>query len=352
MDSFETVEEWRRGGRSFGFRGHRIFYRIGGSGRDPGDDPARSRPDPLILIHGFPTASWDWHRIWPRLVQRRRVVAADMIGFGFSAKPTDHDYSIFEQADLHEALAAHLGLERAHVLAHDYGDTVAQELLARQIERRDAVGRREAGSESSDPRRPAVGAERVPAAEDREREGDRGPARGLRILSACLLNGGILPEAISPRPIQRLLELPVVGALVGRWVTEGQFRRSFSSVFGPGGRPGDEELRSFWRLIEHGGGRRVVHRVSRYQRERRRHRDRWVGALRDSPVPLRFVVGPADPVSGARMGRRFREVLPGADLLVLDDGVGHYPQLEAPEAVLDALNGFQRGSSAPCWSRQ
>jgi pimeloyl-ACP methyl ester carboxylesterase len=53
-----------------------------------------------------------------------------MIGFGFSAKPKAYDYSIFDQANLQEHLLQELGLNTLHVLAHNYGVTVAQELLA------------------------------------------------------------------------------------------------------------------------------------------------------------------------------------------------------------------------------
>src|SRR5690349_7698948 len=114
-----TLEEWRAQGRSYEHHRQEIFYRDEGAG------------EILLCIHGFPTASWDWHAIWPELVARFRVIAPDMVGFGFSAKPADYSYSIMDQADLHEGLLASLGIRRAYILAHDYGDTVAQELLAR-----------------------------------------------------------------------------------------------------------------------------------------------------------------------------------------------------------------------------
>ena len=111
--------DWREAGSYFDFRGHRIFY------RDEGSGPA------LLCIHGFPTASWDWHRVWPELTRRFRVIAADMLGFGFSAKPLPHPYNIHEQADLQSALLEHLGLSSFDLIAHDYGVSVAQEMMAR-----------------------------------------------------------------------------------------------------------------------------------------------------------------------------------------------------------------------------
>lgn len=114
---------WQRDGRSFVHRGHSIFYRTQGSG------------PPLLLIHGFPSASWDWQPIWQALTARFTVIAADLIGYGWSAKPRDYDYSILDQASCQEGLLRELAVDSVHILAHDYGDTVAQELLARYQDR-------------------------------------------------------------------------------------------------------------------------------------------------------------------------------------------------------------------------
>src|SRR3954470_15574313 len=112
------LEDWKRTGQDYDHRGYNVFY------RDEGRGPA------LLFVHGFPTASYDFAPLWEPLVQRFRCVAADMLGFGFSSKPRPYDYRIADQAELFEGLCRQLRLEEVHVLAHDYGDTVAQELLA------------------------------------------------------------------------------------------------------------------------------------------------------------------------------------------------------------------------------
>jgi len=117
------LERWRESGHFVAVGSQRIFC----VDSDPGE---RSRPA-LLLIHGFPTASWDFAKLWPALAAEFRVLAADMLGFGFSSKPRRHRYSIDEQANIFETLLARRRIDRYHILAHDYGDTVAQELLAR-----------------------------------------------------------------------------------------------------------------------------------------------------------------------------------------------------------------------------
>lgn len=264
-----------------------MFVRTGGSSSAAG----------LLLIHGFPTASWDWEAVWPALITHFHVVTLDMMGFGFSAKPRSYAYSLIDQASLCEAVLQHLGLHAYHVLAHDYGDSVAQELLARQ----------------GDGRRPTM-------------------------LSAAFLNGGLFPETHRPVLIQRVLRSPL-GPLMARLVSPAGLARTMRRIFGPDTQPDADLLDAFWFLVETGNGRAVMHKLIRYMDERRTHRERWVGALQRSPVPLKLIDGTADPISGAHMAARYRELIPAADVTLLD-GIGHYPQVEAPEQVLAAYLDF------------
>ncbi|MBI2421190.1 MAG: alpha/beta hydrolase [Candidatus Hydrogenedentes bacterium] len=276
----EIWQEWRAREKTFPYRGNTIAYHDEGRG------------EVLVCIHGFPSSSWDWHRVWPALTSRFRVIAADMIGFGYSAKPRDYTYSLLDQANLHEALLRTLEVDRIHVLAHDYGDSVAQELLARHHEGR------------------------LPFA----------------IKSVCLLNGGIIPGKHRPRMMQRLLISPL-GPIIGPMLRYGGFCRSFSAIFGPGTKPTEEELELYWREIQHREGALVVHKLIRYMAERRTHYQRWVGVLRKNEVPLSLVFGEADPVSGLHMLEAFRAENPEATAVCLK-GIGHYPQVEAPGDVL------------------
>jgi pimeloyl-ACP methyl ester carboxylesterase len=84
-------------------------------------------------------------------------------------------------------------------------------------------------------------------------------------------------------------------------------------------------------------GRRVTHKVGRFIKDRYVHRNRWVRAMRETNVPMRFIDGPADPNSGRHMAQRYVELIDNADVVLLDDDIGHWPQIEAPEAVLRHL---------------
>jgi len=290
-----ALEDWRQKSLSWCWKEQAIAYWKGG---DWSDD---SRPV-LLLIHGFPTASWDWVAMWDALADHFRLLAVDMIGFGFSAKPRAYAYSIKDQADLLAGLAAELNITHMHILAHDYGDTVAQELLARH---------------------------------------NGGDARTPHLQSIVLLNGGLFLETHLATFNQRLLHSPI-GFLVSRLMSESRFNAGFSEVFGPQTKPEPAELKDFWAMVEFNGGMKPIgHKLIRYIAERRANRERWVEALQQAAIPLRVIDGGADPVSGAHMVARYRELVPDPDTVILE-GIGHYPQVEAPKAVLDAFMDFHR----------
>ena len=98
----------------------------------------------------------------------------------------------------------------------------------------------------------------------------------------------------------------------------------------------DQDLADIWRSASHGP--LVWHRLIHYMTDRRTHEERWVGALEGTEVPLAFVWGMQDPVSGAHMAERIRERLPDAPFTALED-VGHWPSLEAPDRVVRAVLG-------------
>lgn len=273
-----NTAKWRKEARYFEFEGNQIAYWQGGGGK------------PLLLVHGFPTCSWDWVPVWKELGRGHSLIACDMLGFGLSDKPRS-GYSIHRQADLQEALLEHLRVERWDALVHDYGDTVGQELLARSI--------------------------------------DSSGASGLDQM--IFLNGGLFPDQHRARPIQKLGTSPV-GFVVSRLLNRQGFGKSFSAVFGPDTRPSDAELDILWEFISEKRGNLIFHKLLHYIADRRKHEARWVGALKQAQERIGLINGALDPVSGEHAYRKWRAVLHDARHHLLPN-VGHYPQVEAPHEV-------------------
>ncbi|MDJ0921883.1 MAG: alpha/beta hydrolase [Henriciella sp.] len=287
--SFEPIplEDWKTARQSLDFQGHKIAYWTVGEGR------------PLLLVHGYPTAAWDWSYMWDEMASTRRVIACDMLGFGFSDKPKA-GYSIHRQADLQAALLSHLGVSDFDTVVHDYGVSVGQEILARR----------------------------------NEGTGFTGLGR------ICFLNGGLFPEQHRPRALQKLGISPF-GWLLGYLVNRKRFGAGFSEVFGPETKPSEQELDTFWALMNSNGGKHRMHTLLHYIADRQTHRDRWVGALEHAQVPVKVVNGGQDPVSGKHLFDTVVKALPNVEAVLFED-IGHYPQTEAPERVFKEVVAFMK----------
>ncbi len=284
MSLTPRVIAWRDQGWTSELCGHGIHV----FGRD-GTDPV------LLLLHGFPSSSYDWRL----LLDRERdpaVLAFDCLGFGLSDKPADHDYTLAEQADIAEALVKRHGDGRpVFLVAHDMGTSVANELMARDID----------------------------------------GALEMNVTGALLLNGSMIQGAASPTLGQRILRSRL-GPLMSRLSSERFFRQQFGSIFSAGHPLTDEEAKDQWALICAGGGRTLNHRTIAYMDERFKHADRWHGAIRDWPKPVSLAWGMLDPVATEAVLNAVLELRPQAPVTRFAD-LGHYPQIEDPGRVAEAL---------------
>lgn len=287
MSAESELVAWRQRGAHEVHEGRRIFV------VDlPAASPAAAAP-PILLLHGFPTASFDYARMLPELGDRRRILL-DFLGFGDSDKPSDHRYSLFEQAALAEAVIARRGIDEVDLVAHDMGSSVALVLLER----------------------------------------GRLPVRRL-----VLLNGSLLLEHYRPLLIQRLLLHRVTGPLISRLgvirapVSARSFRRLFPRP------PPDDEIAAFWSLIEVHGGHKIYHRLIQYLAERGRHEHEWMAALVRSRAPLLLLWGQQDPVARPAIAEAIARDRPDAKYVPLPE-LGHYPQWEDPPRIAAELREF------------
>lgn len=289
------LEAWRRRGRWVDAFGLSIFA------VDEGPPEAET----LVVLHGFPTFSWDFHRVLPALAERFRVILHDHPGFGLSDKPTAWSYSLVDQADVALEVWRRLGVSRAHLLAHDYGTSIATELLAR----------RERGL--------------LPLALD----------------SVTLSNGSVHLEMARLRLSQRLLRHPLLGPWFARRVSQRFFCRRLSALFGDPERVDRRELEVLWAGVSRAGGVARAAQISSYLGDRLRFAQRWIPPLTRLDLPAHVLWGRRDPVAVAAIAERLAEEIPGARLGWLP-GLGHYPMLEDPRAFSRAALEFWR-SVAP-----
>jgi pimeloyl-ACP methyl ester carboxylesterase len=262
--------------------------------------------EPLLILHGFPTSSFDYAAVLDGLRAGRRVLLLDFLGYGLSDKP-DIRYTMALQADLAAAYVQQLGLDRVALLTHDMGDTVGGELLARRAE----------------------------------------GAWPVEVTRRVITNGSIyIEQAQLTDGQQLLLSLPDELLPPGIPITAETLAKSLRDTFSPHtalvpqGWRGDPLPEAAGQIV-HNDGQLVLPRLIRYIEERRANERRFTGAIEHDPSPLHIVWGSDDPIAVAAMVDILVAARPDATVDRLDE-VGHYPMVEAPERFLRAtLAGLQ-----------
>jgi pimeloyl-ACP methyl ester carboxylesterase len=277
---------WQQSGSFEEVEGNRIFVR-----ERPGADDSQ----PVLLLHGYPSSSFDWRQAF-NLLPRRRLIAFDFLGYGLSEKPRDHRYSLAGQADIAEVIAGRFATAPVVVVAHDMGSSVATELLARDIEGK----------------------------------------LTFELASALLFNASLVRERASLLWGQRLL-LSRLGPLAARLTTEFGFRRQFGGIFSREHPLSDEEAADQWSLLSHNGGHRLLQRLIYYNHERvGPPGQRWHAALGDWPGRLELAWAELDPICTEAVLQAVLSLRPHAEVTRLR-GLGHYPQIEDPAAAIDVI---------------
>jgi pimeloyl-ACP methyl ester carboxylesterase len=286
MTAASDVHDWEARGRRHSTPGGYVWT----LDVPPLSDEAR---EPLLVLHGFPSSSFDWRAVLDTLRADRRVIAPDFLGFGLSDKPNTR-YGIRMQADAVEAVAGELGLTSVALLTHDMGNSVGGELLARSL------------------------------------EGTLDFAVTQRVLS----NGSIyIDMAHLTQGQQLLLSLPDEPSTL---INRDGFISGLAFTFSPHSNVSDEELDAQWLLVSRRDGHTLLPRTIRYIEDRRKEERRYTGAIETHPSPVGVVWGADDPVAVVAMTQTFNAARPDAPITILDN-VGHYLMIESPDRFAEAV---------------
>jgi len=285
-DVRQLHDTWARRGRFITLaEGYRIFTLQEGRGPD------------LVLVHGFPSTSHDFAAVLPLLTSHFRVTAFDQLGFGFSDKPAGASYSLLDQGRRAGEVLHALGVERARVVGHDMGLTVVVEMLCRHEE----------------------------------------GTLGADIEALVLTNGSHLVELARVTPFQYSIMTDDGAADFARTYDPEVFAAGLRLVWGDATRTPAVDIRAIAYWLALGGGLDILPRIARYNLERTWYADRWRPILGRAAMPIRIVWGDRDPIAVLEIGRRLAEMSRGP--LTVLEGVGHYPQMEAPSAWAGAVIG-------------
>jgi pimeloyl-ACP methyl ester carboxylesterase len=251
---------------------------------------AASTGEAVVFVHGNPDAGSDWEPLMKPVAEFATVVAPDMPGFGRADKKADQDYTLAAYAAHLGGLINQLGIDRVHLVAHDFGGPFALTWAAANPE---------------------------------------------KVASVTLINTGVLLEYKWHR-LARVWRTPGAGELL-MWVTTRRIARFVIRHDNPG-------LPREWtnRIAEHllpAGTKRAVLRL--YRSTRQVDMDALVEPLRGRDPDTLVVFGAADVYIPVEQAERQRRVFPRAQVEILP-GVGHWAWLEQPDQVAGFVVAFLR----------
>ena len=284
-----TSNEWKSKGNFIQVNNNRLFV------IDSNNNINTSQKS-MVILHGYPTSSFDYYKVLPELSKNYRVILHDHLGFGFSDKPKNIDYSLVKQADIALELWYQLGLKKIYLFAHDYGTSVGTEIIARY----------------------------------------NANELDIEIEQLILTNGSIHIELSQLRNIQKLLKHKFLGKYVAKLTNFIIFKKNMKNIYFNTSKVTDNELKEMWKLIELNGGRKIIHKLTHYINERYLYWDRWVGALKETQIPTKIIWAKNDPIAIPAIAELLAGEIPNNKLYWLEN-TGHFLMLENPKELLELI---------------
>jgi pimeloyl-ACP methyl ester carboxylesterase len=282
------IEAWKQKGEFLDVYGHSVFYI-----QQKSDQPV------VCFLHGYPSASYDYHKILPIIENDYAIFLHDHPGFGFSTKKENYSYSFFEQAEVAIELWRKAGLKEIHLVAHDYGCTVANEIIVRKMQGYEPV----------------------------------------KIKTVTFCNGSTHIELANLKFIQKILAHPYWGKWVAKLSNEPLFIQSMKDIWYDKSVFDVTEMRKLYRLLMLNSSDEVFHKVSQYNNERRKFWHRWIGALKSIDFPTHILWAQQDPIAVQAIAELLHQEIPNSKYTKLEN-CGHYPMLEKPKEWVSGLVGF------------
>ena len=288
-----TANDWKSKGEFITVNDRKLFV-IDTSSFFSSEDKIPT--ETMVILHGYPTSSYDYYKVLPELSKHYRVIIHDHLGFGFSDKPLDYSYSLLDQADVALQLWQQLGVKKTHLLAHDYGTSVATEIIAR----------------------------------------NNNNELTIEIENLTLCNGSMHIELSQLRTIQKLLKNKWLGKYVAKLTTYAIFSKNLRNVYFDKTKVSNNELKDIWMQLEYNEGRKVIHKLSQYINERYTYWNRWIGALKETNLQTNIVWAKNDPVAVPAIARLIATEISNNKLFWIEN-TGHFPMLENPDEWLNCI---------------
>ena len=271
-----NIEEWKSKGKYIDVYGHNVFT-----------IHHQTEKPTIAFLHGYPSASYDYYKVLPFLENDFSYVIHDHLGFGLSDKPTNYSYSLLEQAEMAIELWKQLGLKEIHLVSHDYGTTVANEIIVRKLQGFEPV----------------------------------------KIKTVTFSNGSMHVELAHLKFIQKLLKHPYWGKYIVVLMNKRTFIKTMQDIWFDKNLCDADEMNELWNLLMLNAGKEVLHKISQYNNERVKYWHRWIPALTKLDIPTHILWAQEDPIAVRAIAEQLHKEIPNSIYTKIYN-CGHYPMLE------------------------
>ncbi|MDB5227709.1 MAG: hypothetical protein JWN78_1902 [Bacteroidota bacterium] len=283
-----NLAAWKEKGKYTDVLGHRIFY-----------VENKTEKPTIAFLHGYPSASYDYYKVLPLIQNDFSYIIHDHLGFGLSSKPINYSYSLIEQAEIAIQLWIQLGLKEIHLVSHDYGTTVANEIIVRKLQGFELV----------------------------------------KIRSVTFCNGSLHIELAHLKLVQKLLKHPFLGKYIVMLMNKRTFVRTMRDIWFDKDLFNVNEMDVLWEMLMMNEGRNVLHKISQYNNERVKYWHRWIPALSQLDIPTHILWAQQDPIAVKAIAEQLHKEIPGSIYTKIDH-CGHYPMLENPKEWSEKVMNF------------
>jgi pimeloyl-ACP methyl ester carboxylesterase len=267
-----------------------VFISVQGMDVHLRDEGPRDDPDPIVLLHGTSASLHTWEGWAAALKTSRRVIRFDMPGFGLTGPAPDGDYTIGRYARFVLAMMDALGVRRCVIGGNSFGGHVAWVTALAAPDRADKL---------------------------------------------ILVDAGGYPLKSTSVPIGfRIARTPLVNNLIPFFLPRAVIEQSLRDVYGDPEKVTPDLVDLYFAMAVRAGNRRAL--IERFAQIPLEGTGDHVKELR---LPTLILWGGRDRLIDPSNAQRFRQDIPGSELIVFDD-LGHVPHEEAPEKTVAAVRQF------------
>lgn len=254
----------------------------------------------LLIIHGFATSSFDYHKIIDSLKDTYRIIIPDLIGFGLSSKPKTYYFSIIDQANILKALLHKLGINQLSVMSHGYGSCILCEMMSINL------------SNNLD----------------------------LKIKKSILLNLSLTLE------LSNDTELETNGNLISQGILKisisfEMFKKHIRESFYNKEAISEEELETSWKLLNNKEGLKNLQFSDYFVAECGKFGDKWLKNIHKNDSKVFVIWGKNDEFGHIQTPSKIKKFmnLSEKDIYLMDE-CSYFPMLEKPKEFVEIVKNI------------